>query len=132
MVCALLKNVANFVSCVIDQFLGGLLNGIIDLIIAGMSTALGVLSLLLSFSNFNLEDTIRNLVGSLLGIPLSLNCGEEETDPGVEKWTIGTILGSYTSITTAWNVFCGNVVCRAYQNCGNQSLTPISHSFARH
>lgn len=90
MVCALLKNVANFVSCVIDQFLGGLLNGIIDLIIAGMSTALGVLSLLLSFSNFNLEDTIRNLVGSLLGIPLSLNCGEEETDPGVEKWTIGS------------------------------------------
>ena len=90
MVCALLKNVANVVTCVIDQFLGGLLNGIIDLIIAGMSAALGVLSLLLSFSNFNLEDTIRNLVGSLLGIPLSLNCGEEETDPGVEKWTIGS------------------------------------------
>ena len=90
MVCALLKNVANFVSCVIDQFLGGLLNGIIDLIIAGMSAALGVLSLLLSFSNFNLGDTIRELAGGLLGIPLSFNCGEEETDPGVEKWTIGS------------------------------------------
>lgn len=90
MVCALLKNVANFVSCVIDQFLGGLLNGIIDLIIAGMSAALGVISLLLSFSNFNLEDTIRKLVEGLLGIPLSLNCGEKETDPGVEKWTIGS------------------------------------------
>jgi hypothetical protein len=90
MVCALLKNVANFVSCVIDQFLGGLLNGIIDLIIAGMSAALGALSLLLSFSNFNLEETIRQLAEGLLGIPLSLNCGEEETDPGVEKWTIGS------------------------------------------
>jgi hypothetical protein len=90
MVCALLKNVANFVSCVIDQFLGGLLNGIIDLIIAGMSTVLGVLSLLLSFSNFNLEETIRKLAEGLLGISLSLNCGEEETDPGVEKWTIGS------------------------------------------
>jgi hypothetical protein len=90
MVCALLKNVANFVSCVIDQFLGGLLNGIIDLIIAGMSAALGALSLLLSFSNFNLGDTIKELVEGLLGIPLSLNCGEEETDPGVEKWTIGS------------------------------------------
>ena len=90
MVCALLKNVANFVSCVIDQFLGGLLNGIIDLIIAGMSTVLGALSLLLSFSNFNLGDTIRELAEGLLGIPLSLNCGEEETDPGVEKWTIGS------------------------------------------
>jgi hypothetical protein len=90
MVCALLKNVANVVSCVIDQFLGGLLNGIIDLIIAGMSGVLGALSLLLSFSNFNLGDTIRELAGGLLGIPLSLNCGEEETDPGVEKWTIGS------------------------------------------
>jgi hypothetical protein len=46
MVCALLKNVANVVSCVIDQFIGGLLNGIIDLIISGMSAVLGGLSLL--------------------------------------------------------------------------------------
>jgi hypothetical protein len=90
MVCALLKNVANVVSCVIDQFLGGLLNGIIDLIISGMSAVLGVLSLLLSFSNFNLGNTIRQLAEGLLGISLSLNCGEEETDPGVEKWTIGS------------------------------------------
>jgi len=90
MVCALLKNVTNVVSCVIDQFLGGLLNGIIDLIIAGMSGVLGALSLLLSFSDFNLGDTVKQLAGSLLGIPLSLNCGEEETDPGVEKWTIGS------------------------------------------
>jgi len=90
MVCALLKNVANVVTCVIDQFLGGLLNGIIDLIIAGMSGVLGALSLLLSFSDFNLGDTVKQLAGSLLGIPLSLNCGEEETDPGVEKWTIGS------------------------------------------
>ena len=90
MVCALLENVANVVSCVIDQFLGGLLNGIIDLIIAGMSAVLGALSFILSFSNFNLEDSIRELAGGLLGIPLSFNCGEEETDPGVEKWTIGS------------------------------------------
>jgi hypothetical protein len=90
MVCALLKNVANVVTCVIDQFLGGLLNGIIDLIIAGMSGVLGALSLLLSFSDFNLGDTVKQLTGGLLGIPLSLNCGEGETDAGVEKWTIGS------------------------------------------
>jgi hypothetical protein len=90
MVCAILKNVTNFVSCVIDQFLGGLLNGIIDLIIAGMSGVLGAVSLLLSFSNFNLKDSIRQNAEGLLGIPLSFNCGEEETDPGVEKWTIGS------------------------------------------
>ena len=90
MVCALLKNVANVVTCVIDQFLGGLLNGIIDLIISGMSAVLGALSFILSFSGFDLLSTVRGLAESLLGISLSLNCGEEETDPGVEKWTIGS------------------------------------------
>ena len=90
MVCDLLKNVANVVTCVIDQFLGGLLNGIIDLITSGMSAVLGVLSFILSFSNFNLLDTVTQLASGLLGISLSLNCGEEETDPGVEKWTIGS------------------------------------------
>jgi len=89
MVCALLKNVANVVSCVIDQFLGGLLNGIIDLITSGMSAALGALSFILSFSNFNLKDSIRGDAEGLLGIPTSLNCGEEEPDLGVEKWMIG-------------------------------------------
>jgi len=90
MVCALLKNVANVVKCVIDQFIGGLLNGIIDLIISGMSAVLGGISLLLSFSNFNLGETIRQSAEGLLGIPFSQNCGEEPEEEGVEKWTIGS------------------------------------------
>jgi hypothetical protein len=92
MVCALLKNVANVVNCVIDQFVGGILNAIIDLITAGMSAVLGVLGLLLSFSNFNLLDTVKNLAEGLLGIPLSLNCGEEPENPedSVQKWKIGS------------------------------------------
>jgi phosphatidylglycerophosphatase A len=92
MVCALLKNVANVVNCVIDQFVGGILNAIIDLITAGMSAVLGVLGLLLSFSNFNLLDTVKNLAESLLGISLSLNCGEEPENPedSVQKWKIGS------------------------------------------
>jgi hypothetical protein len=90
MVCGLLKNVANVVKCVIDQFIGGLLNGIIDLIISGMSAVLGGLSLLLSFSGFNLGDSIRQSAEGLLGIPFSLNCGEEPEEEGVKKWTIGS------------------------------------------
>ena len=92
MVCALLKNVANVVSCVIDQFVGGILNGIIDLITSGLSAVLGVLGLLLSFSNFNLLDTVKNLAEGLLGISLSLNCGEEPENPNdmVQKWKIGS------------------------------------------
>jgi hypothetical protein len=92
MVCALLKNVANVVNCVIDQFVGGILNAIIDLITAGMSAVLGVLGLLLSFSNFNLKNTVRENAESLLGVPLSLNCGEEPENPedSVQKWKIGS------------------------------------------
>jgi hypothetical protein len=92
MVCALLKNVANIVTCVIDQFIGGLLNAIIDLIISGMSAVLGGLSIILSFSNFNLVDAIRQSVEGLLGISFSLNCGEEPENPenSVQKWTIGS------------------------------------------
>jgi hypothetical protein len=90
MVCALLKNVANVVKCVIDQFIGGLLNGIIDLIISGMSAVLGGISLLLSFSGFNLGESIRQSAEGALGIPFSFNCGEEPEEEGVEKWTIGS------------------------------------------
>jgi hypothetical protein len=92
MVCALLKNVANVVSCVIDQFVGGILNAITDLITSGMSAVLGVLGLLLSFSNFSISDTVKNLAEGLLGIGLSLNCGEKPENPNdsVQKWKIGS------------------------------------------
>lgn len=90
MVCALLTNVANVVKCVIDQFLGGLLNAIIDLVISGLSAVLGVLSILLSFSGFNLADSIRQSAQGMAGIPFSLNCGEEQKAEDVQKWKIGS------------------------------------------
>lgn len=92
MVCSLLENVANFVSCAIDQFVSGIVNAILDLVISGMSSVLGVLSLLLSFTNFNLEKSVREGAESLLGIPISLNCGEEEenSENSIQKWTIGS------------------------------------------
>ena len=92
MVCSLLDNVANFVSCVIDQFLGGMLNSIINLITSGMESILGALSILLSFTGFDLGASIRQSVAGLLGIPLSINCGEELGDlsDNVSKWSIGS------------------------------------------
>ena len=92
MVCSLLDNVANFVSCVIDQFLGGMLNSIINLITSGMESILGSLSILLSFTGFDLGASIRQSVAGLLGIPLSINCGEELGDlsDNVSKWSIGS------------------------------------------
>ena len=46
----------------------------------------------MSFSNFNLLDTVKNLAEGLLGIPLSFNCGEEPENPDdmVQKWQIGS------------------------------------------
>jgi hypothetical protein len=92
MICSLLDNVANFVSCVIDQFLGGMLNSIINLITSGMESILGALSILLSFTGFDLGASIRQSVAGLLGIPLSINCGEELGDlsDNVSKWSIGS------------------------------------------
>jgi len=91
MICSILKNVANFVNCVIDQFVGNLLNSIIDLISSGMSAVLGGLSLLLSFTGFNLLDSIKQSVTGLLGIPFSFSCGEssENLQDMVDKWKIG-------------------------------------------
>jgi hypothetical protein len=92
MVCSLLDNVANFVSCVIDQFLGGMLNSIINLITSGMESILGSLSILLDFTGFDLGESILQSVAGLFGIPLSINCGEELGDlsDNVSKWSIGS------------------------------------------
>ena len=92
MICSILENVASFASCVIDQFLGGLLNSIINLIISGMQSVLGALSILLNFSGFNIADAIRQTAEGLFGIPLSINCGEVLGDlsDNVSKWTIGS------------------------------------------
>jgi len=89
MVCSLLKNAANIVKCVIDQFIGGLLNAIIGLITSALSAILGALSILLSFTSFDLIGSLTQSIQGLLGIPFSLNCGEESTEDLVQKWTIG-------------------------------------------
>ncbi|MGA1046718.1 MAG: hypothetical protein ACO3UU_01815 [Minisyncoccia bacterium] len=91
-ICSILENVASFASCVIDQFLGGLLNSIINLVISGMQSVLGALSILLNFTGFNIADAIRQTAEGLFGIPLSINCGEGLGDlaDNVSKWTIGS------------------------------------------
>ena len=92
MVCALLDNVENVVSCIIDQFLAGLLNGIVGSIISAMSGVLNAVKLLLSFTGFDIGSSIAETAAGLLGIPISLNCGESlNTDSSiVHKWEIGS------------------------------------------
>lgn len=97
MLCSLLKNVVNFVKCVVDQFLSGLLNSILDAITSGLQTALGALSILLNFSGFNLKSTVKKSAEGIMGIPFSLNCGESLGDSSVKTWSIGSGAGNSPS-----------------------------------
>jgi hypothetical protein len=91
MLCALLKNIANLVSCVIDQFLGGLLNAIIGAIETGLSLAMGALGILKLLQGFDLKSIIRGSAQGIAGVPfISDQCGASEPVASVERWMIGS------------------------------------------
>jgi hypothetical protein len=92
MLCALLKNIANLVSCVVDQFLGGLINAIIGAIEAGLSLAMGALGILNLLNGFDLKSIIRGSAQGIAGVPFIAECGECPSGPvaSVERWMIGS------------------------------------------
>jgi hypothetical protein len=91
MLCALLKNIANLVSCVIDQFLGGLLNAIIGAIEAGLSLAMGALGILKLLQGFDLKSIIRGSAQGIAGVPfITDQCGSSDVVASVERWMIGS------------------------------------------
>ena len=91
MLCALLKNIANLVSCVIDQFLGGLLNAIIGAIETGLSLAMGALGILKLLQGFDLKSIIRGSAQGIAGVSfISDQCGPSDVEASVERWMIGS------------------------------------------
>jgi hypothetical protein len=92
MLCALLKNIANLVSCVVDQFLGGLINAIIGAIETGLSLAMGALGILKLLQGFDLKSIIRGSAQGIAGVPFIAECGECPSGPvaSVERWMIGS------------------------------------------
>ena len=92
MLCALLKNIANLVSCVIDQFLGGLLNAIIGAIELGLNLAMGALGITKLLQGFDLGSIIRGSSKGIAGVSFVAECGEcpSPPDPSVERWMIGS------------------------------------------
>ena len=91
MLCALLKNIANLVSCVVDQFLGGLINAIIGAIEAGLSLAMGALGILNLLKGFDLKSIIRGSAQGIAGVPfISDQCGSPDVEASVERWMIGS------------------------------------------
>ena len=86
----LIENVSNFVSCIADQFLGGLMNQIIGGITKGLSGLLGPLGKILG--GFNLAGMLRGFGEGMLGQLLNATqCGGEEMNPldKVFEWVIG-------------------------------------------
>jgi len=92
MLCALLKNITNLVSCVVDQFLGGLINAIIGAIETGLSLAMGALGILNLLQGFDLKSIIRGSAQGIAGVPFIVECGECPSGPvaSVERWMIGS------------------------------------------
>jgi len=96
MLCALLKNIANLVSCVVDQFLGGLINAIIGAIETGLSLAMGALGILNLLQGFDLKSIIRGSAQGIAGVPfITDQCGPSDVEASVERWMIGSgVIGS--------------------------------------
>ena len=89
MLCALLKNIANLVSCVVDQFLGGILNAILGAISAGLNLALSALGIIKLISNFDLDSILKGSFKGISGVSFIKECGEEEVTASVDRWQIG-------------------------------------------
>ena len=91
MLCALLKNIANLVSCVIDQFLGGLLNAIIGAIELGLNLAMGALGIAKLLQGFDLGSIIRGSSKGIAGVLfIADQCGPSDAEASVERWMIGS------------------------------------------
>lgn len=84
------KNVRYFRSCVGDQFVGSLLNDIINKIESGLSSVLGGVSKILSAA-FSVSDFLRSGVSTIrsIGGLFDVNQNKNKSSGNVEEWTIG-------------------------------------------
>ncbi len=84
-----IQNVENLVSCVVEQFLGTLVNSIIQAVADGLSAALsGVASLV--GAAFNVVDILQESVDAIKSIGGLFDCNQENTKcSGIKEWTVG-------------------------------------------
>ena len=85
----LIDNVQNFVSCIGDQFVGGLMNKIIGGIAAGIGPLLGGVGKILG--GFSLGGFLRSKAEGLLGIAKLLSCDSptKNYNASTNEWVIG-------------------------------------------
>jgi hypothetical protein len=85
-------NVANFTSCVADQFTGVLTNSIIGQVSGGLSGAIGAIGPITQFfGGFSVENTMRSSSEILGGFGQLVNIGQTATnyDAPANEWVIG-------------------------------------------
>lgn len=104
-----IQNVKNLVDCVVEQFLGTLINSIIQAVADGLSAALsGVTSLL--GAAFNIVDILQESVDAIKSIGGLFDCNQENTKcSGVKEWKIGYGTKSTSDIDGAFDNVLQNV-----------------------
>ena len=86
---SMVDNIENFVSCVVDQFIGSLLTSIVDRIAGGLSDALGALSGLLG-GVIDIVSVAQNAISLFNSLDSLLDCNQVNTKcDGTKEWIIG-------------------------------------------
>lgn len=90
MLYAIVDNIANFVSCVAEQFMGSVMNSIIGQIATGLQSAIGGLQTILKYvGGFNTEDFLRSTGEAFLGMLGLPKCEEDGGDDDIKEWVVG-------------------------------------------
>jgi hypothetical protein len=103
---SLLENVERVLTCVAEQFIGSLVNNIIDAVANGLSSALGGISALLG-GGFNVVDFLTSTAETIIGLGGLFDCNQNNTKcDGVKEWIIGAgPKSSFNSIQSYNNIF---------------------------
>lgn len=90
MLYAIVDNIANFASCVADQFLGSIMNSIIGQISSALQSAISGLSKILDYvGGFNIEDFLRSVGDAFLGMLGFPKCEDGVENDAIREWIVG-------------------------------------------
>lgn len=122
MLSGLLKSATDFAACLVDQFVGGLLNKVIGAITGILDPILGALSAVLDLiGGFDLGGILRGSFSGMAGVPFSLNVcetGPKVTDE-VKQWKTGTGVRCSPSKDLAGILDLANTAAAAVQSPGS-------------
>jgi hypothetical protein len=104
-----IENVENLVDCAVEQFLGTLVNSIIQAVSDGLSSALSGVSSILGAA-FNIVELLQETVNTIKSIGGLFDCNQENTKcSGVKEWTIGYGPRNTSDVDSAFDNIIENV-----------------------